>query len=363
MTASKVMDIISRLPGCAGQGAEAVSAYTQVKWKMLQNYWKVQNRNVQTFGFVYHDTNGLNHGPVWKTQSFLLSEIFTVILWQDCYGKANLRKLYLTYGWEKVSNWECLFVHREKGYSYLCMWMTSSWLERNRILIRCGNYLLNKEVDLGEPTSFLDHANLGCTQRQCEISKNIVDNTEPCLNPEFPQEQLKNYSARKICVSFVVLRHGGSCQEMCGTILWVGKQDDSATLQSIISMHWSPSFQRWKIEIRGRIVKSMLSNCSENACIWHELDDLLFYGQWINLHDRSQHGPKPVTNDYLVWSPTFIIHMNTNSSVMWKTLPNNADWDFFKTPILKEILKIQNLLQVEHCVFRKPYICSNQLDV
>ena len=36
--------------------------------------------------------------------------------------------------------------------------------------------LLNKEVDLGEPTSFLDHVYLACTQRQCEISKDIVDN-------------------------------------------------------------------------------------------------------------------------------------------------------------------------------------------
>ena len=31
MTAAKVMEIISRLPGCAGQAADAVSAYTQVK--------------------------------------------------------------------------------------------------------------------------------------------------------------------------------------------------------------------------------------------------------------------------------------------------------------------------------------------
>ena len=31
MTAAKVMDIISRLPGCSGQAADAVSAYTQVK--------------------------------------------------------------------------------------------------------------------------------------------------------------------------------------------------------------------------------------------------------------------------------------------------------------------------------------------
>ena len=41
--------------------------------------------------------------------------------------------------------------------------------------------LLNKEVDLGEPTSFLDHVYLGCTQRQCEVSKDIVDNYRTML--------------------------------------------------------------------------------------------------------------------------------------------------------------------------------------
>ena len=43
--------------------------------------------------------------------------------------------------------------------------------------------------------------------------------------------------------------------------------------------------------------------------------------------------------------------MNTNSIAMWETLPNNADWYCFKTPILQEILRIQNLHQVEHCAF------------
>ena len=41
MTAPKVMDIISRLPGCAGQAADAVSAYTKVEMedapKLLKN--------------------------------------------------------------------------------------------------------------------------------------------------------------------------------------------------------------------------------------------------------------------------------------------------------------------------------------
>ena len=36
---------------------------------------------------------------------------------------------------------------------------------------------------------------------------------------------------------------------------------------------------------------------------------------------------------------------------MCQTLPNNADWDCFKTPILQEILRTQNLLRVEQCAF------------
>ena len=41
----------------------------------------------------------------------------------------------------------------------------------------------NIEVDLGEPTSFLDHVYLGCTQRQCEMGKDIVDNYRAMFEP------------------------------------------------------------------------------------------------------------------------------------------------------------------------------------
>ena len=47
-----------------------------------------------------------------------------------------------------------------------------------------------------------------------------------------------------------------------------------------------------------------------------------------------------------------IHHTCEKSIVMWETLPNNADFfDCFKTPILQEISRIQNLHQVEHCAF------------
>ena len=135
MTAAKVMNVISRLPG-EGQAADAVSTYTH------HFYSRSQNQNVQTFGYVYQDTNGLNHGPVWKIQLFLLNEICTVIFWQDYYEKGNLRKSYCSTVGRRFPIGNTV----KKGCSYLCMWMTSNWLERNKTLIRCGKYSIKKLI-------------------------------------------------------------------------------------------------------------------------------------------------------------------------------------------------------------------------
>ena len=42
------MDVLARLPGCEGQAADAVSAHTQVKLRMLQNCSKFQSQSVRT---------------------------------------------------------------------------------------------------------------------------------------------------------------------------------------------------------------------------------------------------------------------------------------------------------------------------
>ena len=74
------------------------------------------------FGYVYQRTNGPNHGPVWKTQSFLLSEICTVILWQDCYGKGNLRNSYWNMDGRKFQIGNAYSYTVKKDDSYRCMW-------------------------------------------------------------------------------------------------------------------------------------------------------------------------------------------------------------------------------------------------
>ena len=77
-------------------------------------------------------------------------------------------------GWEKVPNWESLFVHRKQGF----------FLSENVDDIRMAGKKqkkasmwkkLMKHVDLDEPTSFLDHVCLGCTQLECRPNEIIID--------------------------------------------------------------------------------------------------------------------------------------------------------------------------------------------
>ena len=52
------MDVIARLHDCAGQAADAVAADTQVK--MADASKLKQSQGVQTYGYVFRDTNGPN---------------------------------------------------------------------------------------------------------------------------------------------------------------------------------------------------------------------------------------------------------------------------------------------------------------
>ena len=94
--------------------------------------------------------------------------------WAGMLRERQFAKNPLKYVWEKISNWECLFVRREKGL-FLSVCVDDIKLAGKKQNLDPMWKLLNKEVDLGEPTSFLDHVYLGCTQRQSEISKDIVD--------------------------------------------------------------------------------------------------------------------------------------------------------------------------------------------
>ena len=175
LTAARVMDVISRLPGCAGQAADAISAYTQVRNGRCTIIVKKRSQNVQIFGYVYQNTKrpkswSSMEDPVVPLERNLYGHPLAGLLWER-----QFEKILLKHGWAKIPNWECLFVHREKGL-FLSVYVDDIKLAGKRQNLDPMWKVLNREVDLGEPTSFLDHVYLGCTQRHCEISKDIVDN-------------------------------------------------------------------------------------------------------------------------------------------------------------------------------------------
>ena len=175
----------------------------------------------------------------------------------------------------------------KKDYSRLCMWMTWNWLARNKTLIWCEN--TRRRSWCGRTNIFPRSCLFGLlsktmwnTQRYCWQLQNHVRITS------FRGGIEKLPYSENLRISSWSNDMKGHAKEMCGTILWVDKQDDSTILQRINSMCWFPSSQRRRIEICWRIVRSMFSNCSEVRTFEHVMEDLIFYYQWINLHDRSQ---------------------------------------------------------------------------
>ena len=89
-------------------------------------------------------------------------------------GEGNWR-LLLEHGWEKVLKLECLFVRRARGLS-LSVYVDNIKLAGKTENIEPSWNCFHEDVDLEEPTSFLDHVYLGCTQRECQIRNDIVAN-------------------------------------------------------------------------------------------------------------------------------------------------------------------------------------------
>ena len=116
----------------------------------------------------------------------------------------------------------------------------------------------NTEVDLGKPTSFLDHVHLEGTQGQCDLSKDIVDSCRTMFESKIFHKSIGKTTKRGNIRDFhVVLRHGRSCPKVCGTLLWCGEQ------KQLSSCTKYPLLVLKRIEIRGRIVGRMLSDCPE----------------------------------------------------------------------------------------------------
>ena len=80
--------------------------------------------------------------PVVPLERNLYRHLLAGLLWER-----QFEKILLKHGWEKIPNWECLFVHREKGL-FLSVYVDDIKLagKKHNTLIRCGNYSTKKSI-------------------------------------------------------------------------------------------------------------------------------------------------------------------------------------------------------------------------
>ena len=131
MTAAKVTDVIARLPECDGQAADAISACTKkmeddpklltipksgcpVVWTHLPKHeWPQPWNNIVD--------------PVLPLERTLYGHPVAGLLWERQFAK-SLMEL----GWEKLTNWEWLFVHLSIDVDDV-----KKWLEESKIWLPC----------------------------------------------------------------------------------------------------------------------------------------------------------------------------------------------------------------------------------
>ena len=73
--------------------------------------------------------------------------------------------------------------------------------------------------------------------------------------------------------------------------------------------HWRSLATSWSFLVWRRTLRCLCSICFWKSCVWRELDDLIFSGQWIFWQGRPQSGVKLATKDCL--DCLFYIHATT----------------------------------------------------
>ena len=258
----------------------------------------------------------------------------------------------------------------------------------------------------------------GCIQRECQTSKDIVDNYTKYV---WIQNLCWSYSKAtllwKTCRKhfLIVPWHGSSCKEMCGTILRAGAIlarilwiiTKVCSNQGFLLGLWNNTrnkchretqrrYHLFMVPCRGRSCKElcgkMLRTGEQNnstPCIDdHQLKEeeresvgelskvcsqivlkCLYvgricrpdiHGPWTNLHVLSPNGPELATNVWHVWTLTFITRVMSNNIVMSQQCRLGLFQDSDFAGDLADSKSTSGRLFVHIC---KSYICSHKLDV
>ena len=279
------------------------------------------------------------------------------LLWKRQFEQALSER-----GWEKIPNWERMFVHRKQGL-FLSVYVDDMRIAgKKQNLAPMWKTLMKKRrywrtYIISWPRVFGMHSAGMRTKWGHHWTVQNVRITYFCMSNREITGMAKNSRTNRS----VVLRHGSTCSKIRWAILRMAHKKVEQ-LQTISSsrknLNQSENCQKFAHKL------------SWNDCTWHELDDLTSWCPWTNWQDQSHNGLKHVINDKQSWIRIFITQMTIVNIVMWGTRHSTADLGYFKNQTLRATLRIQSqpqevscaFLEAEH-LFQSVGVCMKQTSV
>ena len=218
--------------------------------------------------------------PVAPLERNLYGHPQAVLLWERQFEEA-LSEL----GWEKIPNWECMFVHRRQGlFLSVCVDDIRMAGKQQNVASMWKKLMTNVDIE-----SRISAA--GATEKVLEWQK--------------PR-------AQTVAWSYDMEGHAQKCVERyCD---WqIRKWSNCTKFQALA----------WMIINSSRKTSNQLEKCQKsahkmswNACVWHELEDQTVCGRSASLRDQSQNGLGHVTDAWQGWFRTFIKQTVSDNVVM-----------------------------------------------
>ena len=263
MTAAKIMDVIARLPGCDGQTDYGVSAYTQVKWEDARRMLKIpQPECPDVWVRLPRHLWPIFMGKHWRSRG----TSWTKLVWSPICGllwERQFEEALLELEWEKVQNWECMFVLRNI--------MAGNEAEY-------GSHMEEDDEKCGDWRTHIisGHVHLGCTQRECKPECNSYRTKhEDVWFTHFCWSHGKITGVAK--TSRANCRwHGRTCSKnaLSDIVNWQTKKWSNCTKSQVLDEH---QFNQEELESVGELSEVCLTNCLEmlvfgtNGTTWHSM--------------------------------------------------------------------------------------------
>ena len=260
ITAAKVMHIFQDFQDAQDKQRTQCQLTPRSKWKMHHYCWKFQRLPKRKWPKPWSSMED----PVVPLERNLYGHPLAGLLW-----RRQSEKVLLEHGWEKFQIGNAYSLTETKGL-FFSVYVDGIKLAGTKQNIDPMWKILMKDVDFGEPTSFLDHVYLGCTQRVCQTSEDIVDNYRNMFESRISAGAVEKLPETRVSgkpdtntTSSWSYDMERSCKEVRGKILRTGEQNNSTVTHSRNSMYWRPSIQGRRNGICWRNVWSLLTNCSE----------------------------------------------------------------------------------------------------